>query len=307
MELVHEQQPDPATASACDQVLATLARGASIELTPRQIQATDDLQDWLSPGTSVYVPFLPNADYGASIEACQRLVNLGLVPVPHFPARAIESHLQAQEWLDRLDLAGVRHLMVIAGDRPSPAGPFADSLALLTAGVLRDKPFALGVAGHPDGHPVAGHPELMEALRIKRDYAAATDTAMWVVTQFTFEADICIDWLEAAEQYLSPLPVYVGLAGPTKLRTLMAYAAQCGVGVSARALLRHPETARLLRAWTPDGLVHALARHQVEQPMTLFRGIHIFPFGGLKRASEWLTGLEQEASQRHQAANRNSL
>lgn len=295
MQLVHEQMTDPDADTACGEELDFLARSASIELTPRQILATDDLGRWLAPGTAVYVPFLPKARYDDTVEACGQLRAAGLDPVPHFPARAVASTGQGQEWLERLGAAGVDKLMVIAGDNGDPVGPFKDTLVLLESGLLTRYPFALGVAGHPEGHPSADHPSLMQALQIKRDYAATTRTRMWVTTQFAFEADSFTDWLQTAGDHLAPLPVYFGIAGPTKLRTLMAYAAQCGVGVSARALMRHPETARLLRSWTPDGLVEALAQYRVAHPLTLFKGIHLFPFGGLKRASRWLEDLRSES------------
>ncbi len=125
-------------------------------------------------------------------------------------------------------------------------------------------------------------------MTIKREYATATGTRMWVVTQFAFEADTFILWLQRMSDVVDPLPVYFGIAGPTRLRMLIAYAARCGVGVSARVMRRSPESKRLLRAWTPDGLVSAMARHRADNPTSLFQGIHIFPFGGLQRSSEWL-------------------
>lgn len=291
MKLVHDHHADPMMDTACDDTLAAMARAASLELTPRQILTTDDLTARLSPGTWVYVPYLPNGHFPDTIAACQRLLTNGLVPVPHFPARALESRQQADDWLSQLADVGVRRLMMIAGDTAHVAGPFADSLALLDADLFAGRPFGLGIAGHPEGHPAADKSALMDAMRIKRDYAAATGTDMWVVTQFAFEADSFLHWLHESGDAIAPLPVYLGIAGPTRLRTLMAYAAQCGVGVSARALIRHPETARLLRSWTPDGLVHALARYRVEHPLSLFKGLHIFPFGGLKRSTKWLNDL----------------
>lgn len=291
MKLVHDPAHDRAMTEACADGLAAMARDASIELTPRQIAAVDELRQWLAEGTRVYVPYLPNADYQDVILACQRLLDAGLVAVPHFPARAMTSQQQARDHLDALAAHGVRELMLIAGDTARPAGPYVDSLALLESGLLQRHRFGLGIAGHPEGHPAADSSALKAALSTKREYALATDTPMWVVTQFAFEAGSFLDWLHDHGDVIAPLPVHFGIAGPTRLRTLMAYAAQCGVGASARALMRHPETTRLLRSWTPDGLVHALACYRLEHPLSLFHGLHIFPFGGLKRSAKWLEGL----------------
>jgi len=82
--------------------------------------------------------------------------------------------------------------------------------------------------------------------------------------------------------------VDIGMAGPTRVKTLMAYAAQCGVGASARAMLRRPGSARLMRAWTPDVMVRALVQYCLDNPDTLLRGIHLFPFGGLRQSAQWI-------------------
>ena len=55
---------------------------------------------------------------------------------------------------------------------------------------------------------------------------------MWVVTQFSFDADIFIQWLESYQELLGSLPVYLGMPGPTQLKNLFFYAAQCGVDVN---------------------------------------------------------------------------
>jgi methylenetetrahydrofolate reductase (NADPH) len=130
---------------------------------------------------------------------------------------------------------------------------------------------------------------------------------MWIVTQFAFETTTVIKWLHDMEEVMAPLPVYFGIAGPTKLRTLIAYAAQCGVGVSARVMRRKPSAARLLRSWTPDGLVSAMAQHRSDNPTSLFRGIHLFPFGGLERTSEWLRNLRDEPERQSNKAFHSSL
>ena len=62
----------------------------------------------------------------------------------------------------------------------------------------------------------------------------------------------------------------------------------CGVGASARMLLRRPGSARMLGAWKPDDMVRALVQYCLENPETLLRGIHLFPFGGLRQSAQWI-------------------
>lgn len=308
MKLVYEQGAGSQAESIAGSVVRELARHASIEATPGQIAGAKSLPDMLPEGTSVYVPFLPKSNFDDTVTACRRLLAAGMLPVPHFPARAIASRTQARDWLSDLYETGVNRLMLIAGDRDQAAGPFNDTLSLLDSGLLVEYEFYhLGIAGHPEGHPVADEDELRRAMAIKRDYAAATATDMWIVTQFAFETTTVIRWLQSMQDVMNPLPVYFGIAGPTKLRTLIAYAAQCGVGVSARVMRRKPSAARLLRAWTPDGLVSAMAQHRNDNPASLFRGIHLFPFGGLERTSEWLRNLRDESDQPATEASQSGL
>jgi len=41
----------------------------------------------------------------------------------------------------------------------------------------------------------------------------------------------------------------------------------------------------------PDNQVVDLARHRRQHPETKLKGLHFFPFGGLKRTSDWLKKL----------------
>ncbi|MDK9558362.1 methylenetetrahydrofolate reductase [Marinobacter sp. M216] len=272
-----------------DECLQGLVRSASIEATPRQIFAAEDLPQLLPAGTPVYVPFLPGGQFDDTLAACRRLLEQGMQAVPHLPARMMESQGQLDDWLAQLQESGVDRLLLIAGDRDSVAGPFPDTLAVLESHVLsRFRFHGLGVAAHPEGHPRADRAALTRALRIKQEYARTTGTHLWVVTQFTFDAQIVIDWLQGLGALLEQVPVYIGLAGPTRMKTLLSYAAQCGVGASSRMLLRRPGSARLLRAWSPDEMVQSLVRYCLDNPETLLKGIHLFPFGGLRQSAQWI-------------------
>lgn len=269
--------------------LQALVRSASIEATPRQILTTDNLPQLLPTGTPVYVPFLPTGQFGDTLTACRRLLELGMQPVPHLPARVVESRGQLDDWLAQLHESQVHRLLLIAGDRDSVAGPFPDTLTVLESGILSRFGFqGIGFAAHPDGHPRVDRDTLARALDIKQAYARTTGTHLWVVTQFTFDAQIIINWLQKLGTLLQEVPVYIGLAGPTRVRTLMTYASQCGLGASARALLRQPGSTRLLRAWRPDAMVRSLVQYCRDHPETLLKGIHLFPFGGLHQSAQWI-------------------
>ena len=266
-----------------------LVRNASAELSPRQLASTGPLTDYLSRGTRVYIPSIPGAAWSESIAACRRLSAEGMRPVPHLPARLLRSSGQLDDRLGELAEAGVGDLLLVAGDHKHAAGPYHDTLDVLDSGKLIEHGFRrLGVTAYPEGHPLAPRAQLEAALARKIAYASATDTEMWIVTQFTFASAPAIAWLATMRDRGCPLPVYIGLPGPARLRTLLAFAARCGVSASARMLTRQPRVVRLLKNWSPDDVLQGLARYRVESPGTTLAGIHLFTFGGLPRTSRWL-------------------
>lgn len=264
-----------------------LARGASLEVAPRQLAAADDAV----AGTEIYVPQLPQAAWRTTVAACERLRSAGLVPVPHLAARSLASAAELDERLAQLAALGVDRLLLIAGDEPR-AGAFADTLAVLETGLLTRHGFRrLGVAAHPEGHPHAGPDELQAALAAKVEYAESTATQLWVVTQFAFASEPLLAFLRHMMGTHPGVPVRVGIPAPAKPRTLLAFAVRCGVGASARTLTRRPGVVRLFGKWTPDALLADLAVHCAATPDSPLAGIHVFTFGGTGNALRWLRAL----------------
>jgi methylenetetrahydrofolate reductase (NADPH) len=277
--------------------LRDLAGEASVEVAPRQILAATPLGSLLPAGTRVYVPFLPRAEWAATVDACRALVAQGFVAVSHLPARAVASHAQLDEHLASLREAGVEAVLLIAGDRATPSGPFRDTLEILDSGMLESNGIKrFGVAGHPEGHPVASAAALDRALKLKLEYARMTASSMWIVSQFAFDSGRVIAWLERLRSKGFQLPVHVGVPGPSSLKTLVAYAAYCGVEASARVLVRRPGAARLLARWTPDGLVQDLAHYRLTHPESLLHGVHLFSFGGIEQSAQWLRDLRPQSA-----------
>lgn len=272
--------------------LARFARTASLEVTPGQVIRGAGLTALLPAGARVYLPLLPGADFRETIAACGRLIGEGLRPVPHLPARAVPSEDVLDLWLADLAATGARELLLIAGDRAKAAGPYPNTLKLIESGKLLERGFRrLGIAGHPEGNPHATREDLDAALDIKLAYARDTDTDLWIVSQFAFSSAPVLEWLAHIRERGADVPVYAGVPGPARLQTLIAYAARCGVGVSAKVLRRKPGAARLLGRWTPDGVTADLAGHAAADSTGGPDGIHIFPFGGIAEAVQWLQTL----------------
>jgi len=279
---------EPATV-ATPGAKARLLENISFEVPPKQLLADNSAVGTMARGCRVYVPFLPGAEFSETIAACKILMQQGLCAVPHLPARKIGSTAQVADWLAELRTIGCTDLFLVAGDTIGRAGPYFDTLELLDSGVVIDHGFRhIGVAGHPESHPVADAATLADALRSKRDYALSTGTTMWVVTQFVFQAEVFLQWLDRHREVIEPMSVQFGFPGPSSLGTLLKYAHLCGVATSLRALGRRPSLVSLATDWHPGAMLEAVCHYAEEFPATPLQGCHLFPFGGLKQSIEWL-------------------
>jgi len=270
-------------------VEAALATTYSLEVTEQALDAPHDPVSHIAAGTRVYLPFLSGSRFIDNFDACRRLLALGLTPVPHLAARGLTGMDELAGDLPRYAEAGVDTVLLIAGDLSEPAGPFINTLEVLDTGLLHANGICnIGVAGHPEGHPHADEDELFSALAAKQDYAHATGADMWITTQFLFEAGPLAAWDQRLRAAGISLPVRAGIPGPARLSTLVSFALRCGVGASARMLTRRPSAMKLLGRWTPDPLTGEIAAHIAANPETLIEGLHIYTFGGVDAALEWV-------------------
>ena len=272
--------------------LRDLARGASVEVLASRVPRPEILRGHLRAGTDVYLPSPPKGSWPDVIDACKRGLAAGMRPVPHLAARSLRSSGELGERLAELAEAGVDAVMLVAGDRAAPAGPYPDTPTLLESGLLAEHGIRqLGVTSYPEGHPFLRPDDLEEALRRKTEYAQATGSDIWLVTQFVFSPDPALGWLARTREAGCSLPIRIGVAGPVALRTLIGYAVRCGVGASARALMRKPGVARLAGRWSPTPIALALARHRAAEASAPAADLHLFTFGGLAAGADWLSRL----------------
>ena len=265
-----------------------LIASASIELSPRDALAGEGLRDLFPAGTTVFVNHPASAGYGDIVAACVRLRRAGFAPVPHVAARRLESIEAAVDFLRRLtDEAEIDDVLLIGGDPEWPAGPFRDSLTLLTSGIIECHGIErVRFGGYPEGHPVISRAALDRALAAKLELAEERGLKASLVTQFGFEAEPIERWIAGLRERGIDCPVAVGVAGPASVVTLAKYAVRCGIGSSLRTLARgHTAFARILTEASPDALVDALVRVEVETGG--IDGLHIFTFGGVRRTAEW--------------------
>ena len=285
--------------TATDQVsfgkLAGLLSSASVEVSSRGHQL-QELRDKFARGTDVTITFLPGDNYRHNVETASALRRAGYNPVPHIAAREMPSREALDDFLARArGEADVTRVVLIAGDLALAKGPFRSSLDVCASGLIEARGvLSVSVAGHPEGHPYLSAANAFKVLEAWRDWGQLTKIRVDVVTQFCFESGPILGWIGELDARGISLPVIVGLAGPATPATLTKFALRCGIGNSMRSLRSQiGRFGRLLTDTGPDDVMRGLqsAPKAVTAPIA---GFHLFPFGGLRKAGEWLRSYRQE-------------
>ena len=287
------------------QAIIRLVSDYSIETTPHKKADIDQFADFLEPGASVYVASPPGITLDDVIDTAEKIVDAGFRAVPHILARRIEARTQLDEALDRLSAAGVAQALVVAGDDAIAKPYFNSSLEALQTGLFERYQFnKVGVAGHPEGNKSIGPHQTRQALLEKNEYAANTPLDIYLVTQFGFDADAIIGWLEQIRRDGIELPVHIGMAGRTQFRQLVAYGMRCGIDASLRMLVRRAgDFARTLAFSTPDELITSLAKRYALTGRSRVEKTHYFAFGGVQQTAVWLNAVRNGTFRLNEDAN----
>lgn len=268
----------------------TLLQDFSIEMTGRDVPGLEAARELLPSGTRVNVTYLGSEEPGLRITACRAVKNMGFSPVPHIAARRFESDAQLRRYLGDLRDAGcLDEAFVVGGDPVTPLGPFHEALDVLKTGL----PATYGarrvsVAGYPEGHPDIPTPVLDAALDAKVRELAAADLDGSVITQFTFDVDPVLRWIEALRERGIGFPVRVGVPGPAGVRRLLSFAKRFGVASSAGIVKKYGfSLTNLLGTAGPDRFVSDLQERYDPQRHGVV-ALHFYTFGGLEATAKWL-------------------
>ena len=282
------KKPADSAAEAVE-AIAEFMRDGSLEATRPNAADVAALKDAAAPGTPVYLSAVltrPQEDVVAQAAAVRAA---GLEPVPHLAVRNFADAEALARFLDRLaGEAGVRKLLVIAGDRAEPAGPFHGALEAIDSGAISRRGITeIGISGYPDGHPRIADHELDRLLAAKLEAAQQTGLKVNIVTQFCLDAAPILAWLRRLRDHGVDHPVRIGLAGPTSLTMLMRYAKRCGVRASTRGLARNAGLIKhLLGAAAPDAIVRTLIEANRDGELGDIAP-HLFSFGGIGATARW--------------------
>jgi methylenetetrahydrofolate reductase (NADPH) len=293
MNQLHRTQLAPASDATLTAAIAELAREASIELNVQDVVHLPASIALLPPEQRIYVSFLPKQSWEQTVAASVALRSVGFEPVPHLPVRLIPNQKTLEKTLsDLVEQAQVHEVLLIAGDYDSAVGPYENVSDVLRIGALgRAGIRRVSVAGHPEGHPKVALDIIRRAEREKLQLATDAGLTARLLTQFFFEPEPFLAWIEELRRDGIRVETVAGMAGPSKLSTLFKFALRCGAGPSIRALGARPGSfAKLLGDHGPENLVRTLAVARLRGEIS-FSGIHLFCFGGFLRSCEWLHAI----------------
>ena len=262
----------------------------SIEMTAKDVTHLEAAADVIPPGTRIPVTFLPGETFEMRIAAAKRVRDLGFLPIPHISARRLQSQEELEGFLAGLQReVGTDHAFVVAGDPPQPLGPYEDALSVIRSGLLAKYGIRrIGISGYPEGHPEIGNEKLWQAKRDKQAAILERGHDFAIVTQFTFDAEPVLAWLERVRKAGIQALVRVGVPGPASVKRLLAFASRCGVATSANVMKKYGlSITRLLSTAGPEKLIEDYARNLDPARHGDVR-LHFYPFGGLKATAEWV-------------------
>lgn len=204
--------------------------------------------------------------------------------VPHIAARVVRDKGHLREILARLDEAKVESVFVPGGDAIKPAGDYGCSLDLLRDIADIGHRFEdVGVAAHPEGHPLVDMDELLRLLKEKQRYAN------YLVTQMCFDSAVMVDWLRSIRRAGVTLPAWLGLPGVAEIPKLISLSLKIGVGQSVNVLRKQKGLVRKMisaRPYQPDDLLAGLVPF-LDDPVLDIPGFHLFSFNNVERTERW--------------------
>lgn len=266
--------------------LRSLLLNPRYELLP--FESFDEQIQYVPTGGTITITASPNKDIEATISRAIDLPELGYEVVPHIAARSVKGPDHLVDILEQLNRVDITDIFVPAGDLDEPEGPYESSIELLSA--IEDLGFTfdnIGITGYPEGHPFLSEDVLNESMLEKEPYAT------YIVTQYCFDPNAVISWIESIRTRGIELPVYVGVSGVMKYQKLLQISQRVGVGDSIRFLHKTTGIVDFIRqiigargTYTPDRLLDGLVPI-VDDPRYDLAGLHIYSFNQVEDTERW--------------------
>jgi len=272
------------------QAALELLTGYSLEMTGKDVPALLAARDSIPAGTKVNVTFLGNEDLEMRVSAAKAVRELGFVPVPHISARRLASRAQLEEFLSRLqDVGATEHVFVVGGDPTTPEGPYEDSYDVIRTGLLLDYGVKeISIAGYPEGHPDISDEVLWRALDEKTLSLVQQGLDATILTQFAFDTDPVVKWIEAVRERGIGSTIRIGTPGPAGIKRLLGFARRFGIGANAMIVKKYGfSLTNLMGTAGPDTFVTDLSAMLAEDAKSGTVKLHFYTFGGLLATADW--------------------
>lgn len=275
------------------QTTRSLLEDFSLEITAKDIEKFDEARSLIPRGTRINVTYLDTESLAMRTAASRAVKSSGFVPIPHISARRLESEAQLREFIGALQTDDTAsEVFIVGGDPSTPAGPYEDALGVIGSGVLSEYGVRhIGIAGYPEGHPNIADEKLWEALKAKAALLKQEHIPGTITTQFGFDVDPVITWIESVRSQGIDLPIRIGVPGPAGIKRLLGYARRFGVGTSAGIAKKYGfSITNLLGTAGPSRYIDELGSRL--DPSHGNVRLHFYTFGGVTVTSEWIRQFE---------------
>ncbi|WP_374978267.1 methylenetetrahydrofolate reductase [Microbacterium trichothecenolyticum] len=259
-------------------------------MTGKDIAGLEEAREMIPPGTKINVTFLGNEDLEMRVAAAKAVKEMGFVPVPHLSARRLRSQAELEEFLGRLQEVGAtEHVFAVGGDPAEPEGPYPDSLTVIRSGVLQKFGVReVSIAGYPEGHPDISDDVLWNHLDEKALALAQAGLDAVILTQFAFDTDPVMTWIDAVRERGIDAQIRIGTPGPAGIKRLLGFARRFGIGANAMIVKKYGfSLTNLMGTAGPDRFVSDLATLLADDPTSGDVKLHFYTFGGLLATSNW--------------------
>ena len=209
---------------------------------PPNEQARSELLD-NAEALAQFEPDFVSVTYGAggtnqdrTLATLSDLAEILSVPVAGHLTTVSASIPAVQDVIDRYVDIGVEHIVALRGDLPttdssgSGAEPGYETAADLVAGIRRrpdGNRFQISVAAYPEVHPKATSPQSdLDSLKAKVDAGADQ-----VITQFFFDTDVYLAFVDRAQAAGIEVPILPGIMPITNFKGITRFAERCGTTI----------------------------------------------------------------------------
>ncbi len=267
-----------------------LVSNYSLEMTGKDVPGLIEAKDSIPAGTKINVTFLGNEDLEMRVTASKAVRDMGFIPVPHISARRLSSQDQLEEFLGRLQEVGATDsVFAVGGDPAEPEGPYPDSLSVIQTGLLQKYGVKeVSIAGYPEGHPDIAKDVLWRHLEDKSAALKEQGLDATILTQFAFDTDPVIDWVQGVRGRGIESTIRIGTPGPAGIKRLINFARRFGVGANAMIVKKYGfSLTNLMGTAGPDKFVTDLSALLAADPASGEVKLHFYTFGGLKATADW--------------------